>query len=203
MPAPQAKPKRKTKAKPNLAAFKSKIATAAALQELEIQLNPETARLPIAAFTEGPEAPPPKVTEPPINRDPKDLDPAFRAKLEKTLEILKAEGIPFKFHEGFRTVQRQQWLFGQGRPTAQPFGRPGVIVTQKNGTTNMSNHQGTGKAGTGCAADCYPLDKKGKVTLDAPQKVWKRYAEVAESQGLTAGFRFKVPHDPPHIELRK
>ena len=38
--------------------------------------------------------------------------------------------------------------------------------------------------------------------LDAPQAVWKRYAEVAESQGLTAGFRWTKPHDPPHVELR-
>lgn len=200
MPALHPKRKVKAKAKPSLTAFKSKIATAAALQELEIQVNPETARLPIAAMTEWPEAP---VTEPPINRDLKDLDPDFRAKLQKTLEILQAEGIPFKFHEGFRTVQRQQWLFGQGRPAATPFGRPGTIVTQKNGTTNLSNHQGNGKAGSGRAADCYPLGKNGKVTLDAPQKVWKRFAEVAESQGLTAGFRWTKPHDPPHIELRK
>lgn len=76
-------------------------------------------------------------------------------------------------------------------------------MTQKNGTTNLSNHQGNGTAGSGCAADCYPLDKNGKVTLNAPEKVWKRYAEVAESQGLTAGYRWTKPHDPPHIELRK
>lgn len=198
MPAPQPKPKAKPKPKPDLRAFKSKIADAAALNELEIQVNPDTARLPVAAALAA--AP---MTEPPIDRDPAKLDPAFRAKLQTVLDTLKAEGIPFKFHEGFRTTQRQQWLFGQGRPTAKPFGRPGSIVTQKNGTTNVSNHQGNGTAGSGCAADCYPLNKNGKVTLDAPQKVWKRYAEVAESQGLTAGFRWKQPHDPPHIELRK
>ena len=186
--------KAKPKARPNREAFKYKIAVAAAFHELEVQTNPETAELPIAVEA--------VVTEPPIDRDPMKLDPAFRTRLLKTLEILKAEGIPFKFHEGFRTVQRQQWLYGQGRPTAKPFGRPGPIVTQKNGTTNLSNHQGDGTAGSGRAADCYPLDKNGKVTLNAPQKVWKRYAEVAESQGLTAGFRWTRPHDPPHIELR-
>jgi hypothetical protein len=183
------------KAAPNRDAFRHKIAVAAAFHELDIQVNEETARLPIAAEA--------VLTEPPIDRDPMKLDPAFREKLLKTLEILAAEGIPFKFHEGFRTVRRQQWLYGQGRPDAKPFGRPGMKVTQKNGTTNLSNHQGDGTAGSGCAADCYPLDRNGKVTLNAPQKVWKRYAEVAESQGLTAGFRWNKPHDPPHIELRK
>ncbi len=193
MPASQPTPK----TKPDRNAYRSKVATAAAFHELEIQVNAAEARLPIAA------AEAPVVSEPPIDRDPMKLDPAFREKLLRTLEILKAEGIPFKFHEGFRTVQRQQWLYGQGRPAAKPFGRPGPIVTQKNGTTNLSNHQGNGTAGSGCAADCYPLDKNGKVTLNAPQKVWKRYAEVAESQGLTAGYRWTKPHDPPHIELRK
>lgn len=76
-------------------------------------------------------------------------------------------------------------------------------MTDKNGTTNMSNHQGNGQPGSGCAADCYPLNAKGKVVLEPAESVWKRYAEVAESQGLTAGYRWKKPHDPPHIELRK
>ena len=190
----KSKPRPKPQAKPDPTAFKFKVATAAAFHELEIQMIAEAPG--ITATAEA------VVSEPPIDRDPAKLDPEFRTKLLKTLEILKAEGIPFKFHEGFRTVQRQQWLFGQGRPTAKPFGRPGPIVTQKNGTTNLSNHQGNGTAGSGRAADCYPLDKNGKVTLNAPQKTWKRYAEVAESQGLTAGFRWTKPHDPPHVELR-
>lgn len=179
--------KKKARPKKDLTAFKYNWAMAAALDALADE------------NAEAPEAP---VSEPPIDRDPNNLDADFRARLLKTLDLLKAEGIPFKFHEGFRTVQRQQWLYGQGRPKTKPFGRPGPIVTQKNGTTNMSNHQGNGKAGSGKAADCYPLDKKGKVTLDAPEKVWKRYAEVAESQGLTAGYRWTKPHDPPHVELR-
>lgn len=178
----------KKKAKKDLTAFKYKLGEAAAMQELALA-NPQ----------EGPEAP---IAEPPIDRDPLKLDAGFRARLMKTLDLLAAEGLPFKFHEGFRTVQRQQWLYGQGRPTVKPFGRPGIKVTQKNGTTNLSNHQGNGKPGSGKAADCYPLDKKGKVMIDAPQATWKRYAEVAESQGLTAGFRWTKPHDPPHVELR-
>lgn len=178
--------KKKARPKKDLTAFKYNWAMAAALDALADE------------NAEAPEAP---VSEPPIDRDPNNLDADFRTRLLKTLDLLKAEGIPFKFHEGFRTVQRQQWLYGQGRPKTKPFGRPGPIVTQKNGTTNMSNHQGNGTAGSGKAADCYPL-KNGKVTLDAPEKVWKRYAEVAESQGLTAGYRWTKPHDPPHVELR-
>lgn len=135
------------------------------------------------------------MTEPPINRNPADLDPEFRKRLAKTLGDLALEGIYFKFHEGFRTVARQQWLYAQGRT------REGVVVTSKNGTTNMSNHQGSGELGSGKAADCYLL-VNGKVVLNAPAAIWKRYAEVAEANGLTAGYRWTKPHDPPHIELK-
>ena len=176
-------------AKVDKTAFRHKLREAAALHDLEMQSGLESA---------GAEA---VVSEPPIDRDPAKLDPAFRDRLMRVLEKVAAEGIPFKFHEGFRTVQRQQWLYGQGRPAAKPFGRPGQVVTQKNGTTNLSNHQGNGTSGSGRAADCYPL-VNGKVSLNAPESVWKRFAEVAESEGLTAGYRWTKPHDPPHVELR-
>lgn len=137
------------------------------------------------------------MTEPPINRDLDDLDPAFREKLIRTLDQLAMERIIFKFHEGFRTVARQKWLYAQGRS------REGVVVTNNNGTSKLSNHQGDGTPGTGRAADCYPIIN-GKVTVNGiPQSIWKRYAEVAEANGLTAGFRWTRPHDPPHIELKK
>jgi len=190
--APAKKAAKKAKAKPiNKDAFKAKLATAAALDALEPAIALEAAG-----------AAPAVISEPPIDRNPASLDADFRARLEKVLATLSAEGVPFKFHEGFRTVQRQQWLYGQGRPTA-PFGRPGNKVTNKDGVKNLSNHQGNGLPGSGCAADCYPLNAQGKVTLNAPEKTWQRYAEVAEANGLTAGYRWKQPHDPPHIELRK
>jgi hypothetical protein len=178
--------------KKNDTAFKEKLATAAALEALDVQFFPESVGLSLEAT----------ITEPPIDRSPANLDADFRGRLEKTLATLAAEGTPFKFHEGFRTVQRQQWLYGQGRPKA-PFGRKGNVVTNRDGVKKLSNHQGNGVPGSGCAADCYPLNAKGKVTLKAPQKVWRRYAEVAEANGLTAGYRWVQPHDPPHIELRK
>ena len=89
------------------------------------------------------------VLEPPRDNDPQKLDPAFRSRLEAALQALRDRGSPFTFVEGFRTVERQQWLFGSGRPTVQPFGRPGAIVTHKDGVTKQSNHQGTGVAGSG------------------------------------------------------
>jgi peptidoglycan L-alanyl-D-glutamate endopeptidase CwlK len=137
-----------------------------------------------------------KMTEPPINRDPDALDHEFRVRLAATLGQLAMEGLYFKFHEGFRTSVRQQWLYAQGRT------RTGPRVTNLNGTTKLSNHQGDGSIGSGRAADCYPLTN-GKVDVNPERRIWQRYAEVAEANGLTAGYRWVSPHDPPHVELRK
>src|SRR5437868_2180452 len=78
--------------------------------------------------------------EPPRSADPQELDAAFRAKLLKTLDDLRKNGTPFKFVEGFRSVERQQLLYGSGRPNAKPYGLPGPVVTQRDGVRRMSNH---------------------------------------------------------------
>jgi len=138
--------------------------------------------------------------EPPIDRDPTHLVPAFWTRLEQTLQDLAAAGTPFRFVEGFRTAERQQWLFGSGRPDA-PFGRPGPIVTFKDGVQALSNHQGTGAVGSGRAADCYPM-KDGRVVIPkAADPVWEAYAVAAEARGLVAGHHWTSFKDAPHCEL--
>jgi len=145
------------------------------------------------------------ISEPDRDRDLRNLDPIFREKLIAVLAEMEALGTPFKLSEGFRTEKRQAWLFGQGRMSA-PFGREGPKVTNANGITKLSNHQGTGEPGTGCAADCYPAGADGKIIWPPPSDSdarWELYARAAEKRGLVAGYRWKQPHDPPHIELRK
>lgn len=143
--------------------------------------------------------------EPPIDRDLTHLLPAFRVKLEVVLDQLRAEGTPFKFNEGYRSPDRQQWLWGSGRPNAVPYGRKGPVVTHKDGVRNLSNHQGNGTVGTGQAADCYPAHPNGKIIWPPPKANdprWKRYADLALAQGLDAGFYWKKFPDQPHIELK-
>jgi hypothetical protein len=138
--------------------------------------------------------------EPPIDRDPANLVPAFRERLEESLQALEASGTPFKFVEGFRTVERQQWLYGSGRPGA-PFGRQGAILTFKDGVKALSNHQGDGTPGSGRAADCYPV-RDGRVYIPkASEPVWKAYADAVQALGLVAGFYWKSFQDAPHCEL--
>ena len=142
------------------------------------------------------------VLEPPRDNDPQKLDPAFRTRLEAALQALRDAGLPFKFVEGFRTVERQQWLFGSGRPTVQPFGRPGAIVTHKDGVTKRSNHQGSGVAGTGRGADCYPVTPEGKVFIPpASDGLWRTFADAVKRHGLKAGLEFPGFPDAPHCEL--
>src|ERR1051326_6551070 len=143
--------------------------------------------------------------EPPKDRDPAQLVEAFRTKLNAVLAKLKDEGTPFKFDEGFRTVARQQWLFGSGRPKEKPYGRPGPVVTYKDGVKELSDHQGNGKAGSGRAADCYPAKANGQIIWPPPpgsDPRWKRYADLAREQGLEAGYYWPTLKDLPHIELK-
>lgn len=139
--------------------------------------------------------------QPPINNDPSDLEPAFWTKLDAALTALANAGTPFKLVEGFRTVERQQWLYGSGRPSAKPYGRSGPIVTHRDGVRQRSNHQGDGTAGSGRAADCYPL-RDGKVYIPkATDPIWKTYADALRAGGLTAGYYWPKFKDAPHAEL--
>jgi peptidoglycan L-alanyl-D-glutamate endopeptidase CwlK len=52
--------------------------------------------------------------EPPPNSDPACLHPVFREKVLCLLDNLNAEGIPFRLFEGFRSLERQQYLYAHG-----------------------------------------------------------------------------------------
>ena len=64
------------------------------------------------------------MTEPTRNSDPARLHPVFRHKTAELLEALSDESIPFRLFEGFRSLERQGYLYAQGRT------RPGAIVTK-------------------------------------------------------------------------
>jgi len=139
--------------------------------------------------------------EPPIDGDVADLLPAFNVKLKAALAYLSGAGTPFKLVEGFRSAERQRWLYGSGRPTTKPYRRPGPIVTNADGFAKRSNHQGDGNPGSGRAADCYPM-RNGKVYIPpSSDSVWVAYAQAVEAQGLVAGHHFKSIKDSPHCEL--
>lgn len=142
-------------------------------------------------------------SEPPRDSNLDHLESGFREKLQRTLQILAAKGKHFRFHEGFRTTDRQLWLFGLGRPNAQPYGRPGDAVTDLDGVTKKSKHQGSGTPGSCKAADCYPYKDGDRDITEIPSAsdpIWKAYAEEAQRQGLRAGLYFSQLVDAPHVE---
>ncbi len=140
--------------------------------------------------------------EPPKDRDLTNLSPDFRGKLLNVLAALQSSGKPFQFNEGYRTVDRQQWLYGSGRPQAKPYGRGGHILTNVDGVIKKSAHQGDGSAGSGCAADCYPIDANGKVYIpDITDPIWKIYADAVVKEGLEAGYYWEKLKDAPHCEF--
>jgi hypothetical protein len=139
--------------------------------------------------------------EPPIDNNPSNLDPTFRGKLDAALAQLLAQATPFRFVEGFRTLDRQQWLYGSGRPSAVPYGRTGPILTNADGINSLSKHQGNGTPGSGLAADCYPL-KGGSVYIPPDtDPIWDQYATAVVAQGLVAGRNFPKFKDSPHCEM--
>ena len=117
-------------------------------------------------------------------------------------EAVKNSPVDFTITEGVRTDKRQQELYAQGRT------KPGVIVTNKNGTTNKSNHQPKSD-GYGHAVDLYPF-VDGSVRVNEKYVVPKliqitnHIKSVAFNLGIgiVCGIDWKSPYDPPHIELK-
>jgi len=129
----------------------------------------------------------------PIDRDPNHLYPAFREKIEMILSEVEAYCVKhcpeYKpgIVEGFRTTKRQKELYAQGRTTK------GKIVTNKNGTTNPSNHQ------SALAVDV-AFKRSGAFRWDVPNDLWEYLGHCARAQGLTWGGDWKTLVDRPHIE---
>ena len=115
-------------------------------------------------------------------------------------EAIKNSPHDFTITDGQRTTEEQKALYAKGRTA------PGKIVTQKNGTTNKSNHQAKGD-GLGYAVDLYSF-YDGKVQVDDDKKL-KVIAEhikaVAKDLKINIewGGDWKTFKDYPHFELKK
>ena len=106
--------------------------------------------------------------------------------------------IDFTIVEGVRTAKRQQELYAQGRT------KPGAIVTYADGIKSKSNHQ-IKTDGFGHAIDFAPF-VNGNLDWDNHNN-FKIIADHIVSTGkrlgikIDAGFYWKRPYDPPHIQL--
>lgn len=109
-----------------------------------------------------------------IDRDPANLHPVMRSAVREVLLMCQAELLPFQMFEGFRSPQRQQHLYMQGRVPS----RPGKILTQAKEW--HSYHQ------YGLAAD-FALMVNGDFNFDtspANDWLWTRLREIGQDYGL-------------------
>jgi D-alanyl-D-alanine carboxypeptidase len=122
-----------------------------------------------------------KMIEPIRNSDPTLLHPVFREKASRLLIQLAGERIPFRLFEGFRSPQRQQYLYSQGRT------RPGAIVTRARPWTSYHQY--------GLAGD-FVLVENGQWSWDisGPKAAWwRRLSAVGKTLGLEP-LSFEMPH---------
>ncbi len=115
------------------------------------------------------------------NTDPACLHPVFREKAQLLLSRLAAENVPFRLFEGFRSPERQQYLYAQGRT------RPGPIVTNARPWTSYHQY--------GLAGD-FVLFEHGLWSWETrgPSKLyWPRLPAVGKELGLEP-LSFEMPH---------
>jgi hypothetical protein len=115
------------------------------------------------------------------DRDMAKLHPKVREAVAATLSALTAKGIPFRVFEGFRTPERQTWLYAQGRT------RTGAKVTRAQAWQSMHQY--------GLATDLVLFTDGGWSWDDSGSKRawWAEMQKEARKQGL-APLSFELPH---------
>ena len=101
--------------------------------------------------------------------------------MEDLLGKLSAEGLPFRLFEGFRSPQRQQRLYAQGRTTE------GAIVTKARPWSSYHQY--------GVAGD-FVLYENGQWSWDdsgEKRRWWERLHDLARDVGLKP-LSWELPH---------
>ena len=128
-----------------------------------------------------------------IRCDLYDLHPWLRYKVKRWIKKCNKKGLKVIITEGLRTVKRQDELYAQGRTA------PGPIVTYAQGAWMSSQHQ------WGIAVDFTNSDDPATKEIERVynEKVMRKMAKLAKSEGLGWGGDWKKPVDTPHIYLKK
>ncbi len=115
-----------------------------------------------------------------ISRDLDLLAPFVKARLDLALENLKKQGVNAHVFEAYRSPQRQDQLYAQGRTT------PGKVVTKSKGY--FSFHQ------FGLAVDWAGLDDNGEWTWAID---YRPIIDECKRQGFTS----LEPMERAHVEI--
>ncbi len=115
------------------------------------------------------------------NKDITLLAPLVQEKLATSILVCHEIGYPVVVTEGYRTPQRQNFLYEQGRS------RPGAIITKKKAWGSFHN--------VGCALDiCFVVNGKWSWDKDLP---WEKTAKVFQDHG----FQWLFPFEKCHFQI--
>ncbi|MGL4345674.1 MAG: M15 family metallopeptidase [Cellulosilyticaceae bacterium] len=117
-------------------------------------------------------------------RDLNELHPKVKQLAEALIAECKKQGLNIGISETYRTKERQDYLYAQGRT------RPGNIVTHVSGRDMRSYHQWR------LAFDVYN-DVKGN---EYDTKVLRKVGEIGKKLGLEWGGSWSGFQDTPHFQ---
>jgi hypothetical protein len=113
------------------------------------------------------------------------LDPRFRPQVTELMARAIAAGLRPGITESYRSQQRQNELYEQGRT------KPGSKVTG----TRESLHTAR------LAVDIYQLDENGEIDLSPEPGFYENMSRIANRLGITWGGNWPTP-DRPHFQYR-
>lgn len=119
-----------------------------------------------------------------VCRELNELHPKLKELAEKLLEACKNQGLNIKIGETYRSVERQDYLYAQGRI------RPGSIVTNAKGSSMASYHQWR------LAFDIFQ-NIKGE---EYDSVILAKVGDIGQKLGLEWGGSWSSFRDTPHFQ---
>lgn len=116
-----------------------------------------------------------------IITDINELTPRTKKKALQFIAACNDAGLYPKITETYRTQERQDMLYEQGRS------KPGKIVTWTRNSRHTKRY-------------AFDIAKSGKNPYD-DEEFFKKCAEIGRDLGLTAGYYWKNNQDSPHFQL--
>ena len=111
----------------------------------------------------------------------KDLLPLVKRKRDEFVALCTKNGVPIRVTEGFRSSERQEELYAQGRT------KPGPIITKARGGQSLHNY---GVAFDICFQSSTPYEGD-----------WAKVGKLGKSIGLEWGGEWVSFVDKPHFQI--
>lgn len=136
-------------------------------------------------------------------RDIKELNPLVQVMLNTALTKIKNKKITPLVVETYRPLERQYYLYGQGRSVstcvgagvpkkyAQKYARSGSKVTWTLNSIHIKR----------CAVDLIP-QRNGKAIWNSNDSQTKQIISIMESVGFEAGANWSSSPDSPHFQVK-